>query len=98
MRQSQLFSKASLLLMILPLSSLSVAQEILTIESTITGSREQPKVISIVPWQKPQDPSYLGKEVGGIGMGLDVFQEFDRETFNQERRYILSTRKGAQDQ
>ena len=32
---------------------LSHAQDIVTIESQVTGSKEQPKVITIVPWREP---------------------------------------------
>lgn len=72
------------------------AQEIIMIESTITGSQEQPKVISIVPWQKPIDPDYFGTDITGLGMGADVFQTLDRDAFNREMQYMSSMRKGTQ--
>lgn len=69
------------------------AQEVITIESTITGSQEQPKVISIVPWQQPKDPDYFGGDIVGLGTLDNVFQPINRAAFNRERRYITSIRK-----
>lgn len=68
------------------------AQQILTIESTITGSQEQPRVISIVPWQKINEPEYIGEELN-VEMTVDVFQPLDREMFKREINYIAATRK-----
>lgn len=31
------------------------ADDIITIESTISGSQEQPKILVIIPWQKPDE-------------------------------------------
>lgn len=86
------------------------AQQIITIESTITGSQEQPKVISIVPWQKPKQPEYFGGEVKGLqgeelmnkdnqkGSNLrqQIFQSIDRDAFTREMQYISSMRKNVQ--
>lgn len=71
------------------------AQEVLTIESTITGSQEQPKVISIVPWQKAGPPEYFGEDISGLGSTVDIFKPLERDAFNRERRYISSLRKAA---
>ena len=71
------------------------AQEVLTIESTITGSQEQPKVISIVPWQKAKPPEYFGDDISGLGSTVDIFKPLERDAFNRERRYISSLRKAA---
>jgi hypothetical protein len=77
-------------------SPLFAAQpQIITIESTITGSQEQPKVISIVPWQKPRPPEYFGEEITGLGLKADVFQSIDRESFNREMHYISTMKKGG---
>ena len=69
------------------------ANEIMTIESTISGNSELPKVLAIVPWKQPKLPEYLGEEVSGIGDAIDVFQIIDRDSFNRERVYISSARK-----
>ncbi len=73
-------------------STSSAAEDIIVIESKITGSKEQPKVISIVPWKPILDPGYIGEDLEGLGQVANVFQSLDRATFNRERRYISATR------
>ena len=71
------------------------AQEVLTIESTVTGSKEQPKVISIVPWQDADKPGYYGSDLTGLvelGGELEV-EPLNRESFIQEVNYIRATRQ-----
>ena len=81
-------------LLLVTFSSVLIAEEkIIMIESTITGSQEQPKVISIVPWKPATDPEYIGEEVQGLGESVNIFQSLDRANFNRERLYIGSTRK-----
>ena len=83
-----------LIVLLMMLFTLPVfAGEIIMIESTITGSQEQPKVISIVPWQKPVDPDYFGADITGLGSGADVFDLLDRDRFIREMQYISSMRK-----
>jgi hypothetical protein len=75
-------------------SDLLLAEDdVIVIESTITGSQEQPKVISIVPWKGVLDPGYIGEEVEGLGQTANTFQSLDRISFNRERRYINATRR-----
>ena len=87
-----------LTLMLLSMAAMSLApvlqaeDGIIMIESTITGSQEQPKVISIVPWKTATDPEYIGEELKGLGEPINVFQSLDRIKFNRERLYIGSTR------
>ncbi|HEY9033155.1 MAG TPA: hypothetical protein VIN71_04385 [Pseudomonadales bacterium] len=71
----------------------ALAQDVILIESRITGSQEQPKVISIVPWQKPLEPEYFGQDIEGLGLAFDVFRPLERQTFIRELRYITATRK-----
>ena len=71
------------------------AAEVITIESTITGSKEQPKVTSIVPWQQPKDPEYIEPDVSDLGGGNVSFDQLDRDTFKLEVNYISAMRKGA---
>ncbi len=85
-----------LFLLVLGFSFRSFAQEIITIQSTITGSQEQPKVISIVPWQKPEDPDYFGQETSVLGLTPNVFKSLDRDGFSKELEYISVMRKSAQ--
>lgn len=86
-----------LLLVFLVAASFCVsAEQIITIQSTITGSQEQPKVISIVPWQKPEDPNYFGQEITNLGLMPNVFKPLDRRAFVRELEYISVMRKSAQ--
>ncbi len=71
----------------------AVAEDVVIIESTISGNSEQPKVLSIVPWKEPKLPEYMGDDIQGIGEVIDVFQTVDRKQFNRERQYLLSARK-----
>jgi hypothetical protein len=74
----------------------AMAQEIITIQSTITGSQEQPKVINIVPWQKPEDPNYFGQDDLALGLMPNDFKPLNRDAFNKELQYISVMRKSAQ--
>ena len=76
-------------------SATTFAQNIVTIESTVTGSQERPKIISIVPWQKPVDPDYYGDDIEGLGTGDDVFKPLDRDAFLREMKYIGAIRSNA---
>gem|GEM_PF-6608714 len=67
-------------------------QKILMIESTITGSQEQPRVISIVPWQGIEEPEYIGEDLQ-LDMVVDVFKPIERSAFNKEVGYIKATRR-----
>ena len=82
-----------LLTAFLSFSASTFGEEIVTIESTISGNAEQPKVLTIVPWKDPDFPEYLGEEIKGMGEAIDVFQIIDRDTFNRERSYISSARR-----
>ena len=70
------------------------AQETLMIKSTITGSQEQPKVLTIVPWKNAQDPEYYGKDISGIEMKAAFFRPINRKNFQRKMRYISSLKEG----
>ena len=70
----------------------SAAGDIIVIESRITGSEEQPRVISVVPWQQPRQASFFEQDIEDLGLAVDVFQPLERESFNRELRYISATR------
>lgn len=59
----------------------------------ITGNRELPKVLYIVPWKR----SDLGDLVGRPANSLldDVLQPIDREVFLRENRYYDALKPGA---
>jgi hypothetical protein len=59
--------------------------------ATITGNRELPKVLYIVPWKKP-DPADLG---GGTGPNMmdEVLAPVDREVFTRQLQYYDALHK-----
>ncbi|UTW46090.1 hypothetical protein KFE80_04120 [bacterium SCSIO 12696] len=58
---------------------------ILTLQSTITGNREQPKVLYIVPWQAPDGPESLRQ---GFQSDLDeLFQPVERAEFLRQLKH-----------
>jgi len=85
--------RSVLFLFMLISSATALAQEILTIESQVTGSKEQPKVISIVPWQEPSEPDYYGEDVTGLDQTELIFKPLDRASFKDEVKYIQALRK-----
>lgn len=64
-----------------------LSQEVLTIESTITGSKEQPKVITIIPWQRAKKPGYFGDDVKGLDSHRSDLMPLRRENFKREIEY-----------
>lgn len=61
--------------------------EILSIESTITGSHEQPKVLYIVPWKAPAGPGDLYQPILGSVIEEQVLTTIDRATFQRKLEY-----------
>ena len=61
----------------------------------ITGNRELPKVLYIVPWKR----SDLGDVVGRPANSLldEVLQPLDRDVFQRENRYYDALKPGAGD-
>jgi hypothetical protein len=76
---------------------LAMAEDVVTFESTITGSQEQPKVIYIVPWQPPQAPAAATQPIGNLVM-QDLLQPIDRDTFLRQVQYraVLTERATKQ--
>jgi len=61
----------------------------------ITGNRELPKVLYIVPWKRSDLGDVVGKPVNSL---LDeVLQPLDRDVFQRENRYYDSLQPGAGD-
>ncbi len=64
--------------------SVSKTKPILTIESKVTGSQEQPKVLYIMPWQGITNPITIkDKETH---LTLPNFQPINPKTFKKEVR------------
>ena len=56
--------------------------------TSITGNRELPKVLSIVPWKRSDLGDLIGKPVNSL---LDeVLQPVDRDVFKRETRYFTA--------
>ena len=70
----------NLVLLALLLSPPALAQEALvTLRSTVTGNREQPRVMYIVPWRQPGTVEFeFGME---NSIADDLFVPLDREEF-----------------
>jgi len=79
------------------LAQAAMAEDVVTFESTITGSQEQPKVIYIVPWQPPQAPAAMSQPIGNLVM-QDLLQPIDRDTFLRQVQYraVLTERATAE--
>lgn len=54
-------------------------------ETVITGNKEQPKVLYIVPWQNPPGAGEIN--IPFSSMTDDLFQPMDREEFQRETQY-----------
>jgi len=61
----------------------------------ITGNRELPKVLYIVPWKRSDLGEVVGRPVNSL---LDeVLQPLDRDVFQRENRYYDALKPGAGD-
>ena len=75
-------------------SSGGKAMDRLELDTTaITGNRELPKVLVIVPWKRSDLGDLLGKPVNSL---LDeVLQPVDRDVFKRENRYFTALDQGT---
>lgn len=63
--------------------------EIITIESTISGSQEQPKILVIVPWQKPKAMENLSTEnQDDPALSNPFLQPLERRSFVQKNQLL----------
>ena len=69
--------KTLLFILCLTASGLSAEEEIITLQSTITGNQEQPKVLSIVPWQQPP-------QAGDIFIPISSLIEADMQLLDRD--------------
>jgi len=70
------------------------ARDRLDLESTqITGNRELPKVLYIVPWRSAELGDLVGRPVNSL---LDeVLEPVDRDVFRRQNRYFEALQPGA---
>ena len=57
----------------------------ITLHSTVSGNREQPKVMYILPWQPPGDASF--EQEFNAQLTGDLFMPLDREEFIRQLNY-----------
>lgn len=66
----------------LALAQPTIAEEIITLESTVVGSQEQPKVLYIIPWKQADSlqrlDSSLPQTIGDVFAHKD-YRELQRE-------------------
>ncbi len=80
------------LLFLMP--GLSFAQEAsdVNLSTTIRGNQEQPKVITIVPWQPPSGPDYLYRP---LGSRLEhIFAPVERSELRRQLHFLESVPEG----
>ncbi|TLU65112.1 hypothetical protein FE810_09300 [Thalassotalea litorea] len=63
----------------------------ITLETTIVGNKEQPKVLSIVPWQNPEQAGSLSTEI--TTQIEQVFRPLDSETLQREIVYFKQSQQ-----
>ena len=88
-----IFKKCALLWLSFYVILNASAQEILTIESQVTGSKGQPKVITIVPWREPGEPDYYGDDVKDLYQTQQLLKPIRRSSFIQEVKYKSALQK-----
>lgn len=73
----------------------STAVDRLHLESSeITGNRELPKVMSIVPWKAAEPPAGPDRPLNSLVE--DVLRPIDRDEFRREIGYVADLRKPAE--
>ena len=78
--------RLTLFIVIALLPTIAPAQQaIVTLRSTVTGNREQPKVMYIVPWQQPGSTEF--RYSPGSRLAEDLFTQLDRDEFRRELDY-----------
>jgi hypothetical protein len=77
-----------------PAGQKSTAKDRLDLESTqITGNRELPKVLYIVPWRSAELGDLVGRPVNSL---LDeVLEPVDRDVFRRQNRYFEALQPNA---
>lgn len=64
---------------------------VVNLESTIVGDKEQPKVLSIVPWQTPEQAAVMSKPVTRqIQM---TFKPIEAESLGRELKYYKKSKQ-----
>ncbi|MEZ5571396.1 MAG: hypothetical protein R3E64_05165 [Halioglobus sp.] len=64
---------------------LAAQEPSVTLHETVSGNREQPKVMYILPWQQPGDIRF--EQDFSAGLAGDLFVPQDRDEFLQQLNY-----------
>jgi hypothetical protein len=70
-------------------------QDVVTLESTITGFREQPKVLYIIPWKVPEDPPSLQQWIDGKA-AVSVLSPLERPVLQRQLAIYQMNNRGHQ--
>ena len=71
-----------------PANDAGVSDGVIRLSDTITGNREQPKVLYVVPWQKAEDKSILYQSLkSNFG---SVFGQIDEAEHKREIEFLDS--------
>lgn len=62
------------------------SDNVVSLETTVVGNQEQPKVLYIVPWQSATDTTILSLPV--TSLTNDVFDHVDRDEHKREIQFI----------
>lgn len=65
--------------------------EVITLEATVTGNQEQPKVLTIVPWKPAKDDSLLYQPLSSLM--TDVFSHVERSEHQRHIEFIEELEK-----
>ena len=80
-----------IMLLLAPWASAEVAKEkprrVLSLQATIIGDKEQPKVLTIVPWQKPEVFSDLSVQLVNE-QNRQKFMPLDAASLAREMEYF----------
>ncbi|TKB46091.1 hypothetical protein [Thalassotalea mangrovi] len=63
----------------------------ITLETTIVGNKEQPKVLSIVPWQNPEQAGSLSTEI--TSQIEQVYRPLDKQSLQRELEYFKQSQQ-----
>lgn len=71
---------------------LSADEPVVTLQSTVSGSQEQPRVMYIVPWQEP-GAAHIDYDLDNR-LVEEVFAPIDRDEFVRELNFRLQLNAG----
>lgn len=84
-----------ILLSMLATTFVQAEEAVVTLQSTVTGSQEQPKVMYLLPWQQPTDAEFEYRMQGSFAD--ELFAPLDRDEFVRglEYRAMLADKAGV---